>query len=244
MSQVETKTPKYLDWAEHFFGDGLDLEHYEILMMQRIPKKERKSETHLMTTKWFDYRLMHPMQATYYFFRLYKDEYRNFYRKAIDHNAADFVLPTKERDFILSREALSFWRLRQAADAFGIRYDFFLKIAFDKCFKIISNGRPLPPRPMHLKTDELLFQIQVAWEELCQASLQIAKSRYFTASNFHNSAMQRDYEDFIIEQVRMRQRPHYALGTCLYRYEALRIEKAMECFDEITLVNAIKFCEE
>nr|DAF70265.1 MAG TPA: hypothetical protein [Caudoviricetes sp.] len=22
-----------------------------------------------MTTKWFDYRLMHPMQATYYFFR-------------------------------------------------------------------------------------------------------------------------------------------------------------------------------
>ena len=66
--------PKYLDWAGHFYGDGLDLEHYEILTVQYIPKKERAAETHLMTTKWFDYRLMHPMKANYYFFRLYKNE--------------------------------------------------------------------------------------------------------------------------------------------------------------------------
>lgn len=240
MSQVEKQIPKYLDWAGHFYGNDLDLEHYEILTIQYIPKKERKLETQLMTTKWFDYRLMHPMQATYYFFRLFKNEYRNFYRKAIDHKAAEFVKPIKERDFLLSREALSFWRLRQAIDALGMRYDFYLKTAFDKCFKVIANGRPLPPRPAQLKKEELLIEVFHGWESYCQASLQIAKSPYFTATLFHNSPMQVDYEDFIVKQVRMRQVQHYALGTCIYRYDALRIEKALESFDISIINQAIK----
>lgn len=236
MSQVEFSTPKLLNWAGHFYGNDLDLEHYEILTVQYIPKKERKVETQLMTTKWFDYRLMHPMQATYYFFRQFKSEYRNFYRKAIDHKAADFVKPIKEQDFLLSREALSFWRLRQAVDALGMRYDFFLKTAFDKCFKVIANGRPLPPRPAQLKKEELLIDVYHEWESLCGASLQIAKSPYFTASCFHNSAMQLDYEEYIVNQVRKRQAQHYALGTCIYRYDALRLEKAIEAFD-ISIIN-------
>ncbi|ENV24031.1 hypothetical protein SAMN02799632_03429 [Acinetobacter pittii] len=45
MSQVEKQIPKYLDWAGHFYGNDLDLEHYEILTIQYIPKKERKLET-------------------------------------------------------------------------------------------------------------------------------------------------------------------------------------------------------
>lgn len=65
--------------------------------------------------------------ADAYLLSAFQNEYRNFYRKAIDHKAAEFVKPIKERDFLLSREALSFWRLRQAVDALGMRYDFYLK---------------------------------------------------------------------------------------------------------------------
>lgn len=221
MTQVQKELPKLLNWADHFYGDGLDFEHYEILMVQHIPKKERKLETQLMTTKWFDYRLMHPMMATYYFFRLYRNEYRNFYRKAIDHLAADFVRPIKEQDFLLSREAMSFYRLRQTVDALGMRYDFFLSVAFDKCFKVIANGRPLPPRPAQLKKEDLALEVYQEWLLVCKANLQIAKSPYFTTTHFQNTPSQCAYEDFIVKQIQIRERPHYALGSCLYRFEAL-----------------------
>src|SRR5690606_1370421 len=125
ITQVTPNQHQYLNWTGGLFGDGLDLEHYEIMMMQYVPAKDRKIEAELMTTKWFDYRLMHPVQATYYFYRQYKDAYREYYRRAINYEAAAFVKPTKQHDFLLSREAMSFWRLRQAVDALGIRYDFF-----------------------------------------------------------------------------------------------------------------------
>lgn len=229
-----------LGWSGHFYGSGLDLEHYEILMVQYVPAKDRKLETQLMETKWFDYRLMHPMEATYYFFQKYKDAYRNFYRKAINHEAAQFVKPVKERDFLQSREAMQFLRLRQAIDALGMRYEFFLNYAFDKK-RILANGRPLPPRPAQLKNEEILTDAYLAWEDLCKGSLQIACSPHFTASQYRQSSMQVAYENFIVDQIKCRRVPHYALSTCLYMYDAIRIERALEEFDEQTVRSAVDY---
>lgn len=227
------------EWSGHFFGSGLDLKHYEILMMKRIPAKERKIEADLMTTKWFDYRLMHPMEATYYFLRKYKEAYRDFYRKAINHEAAPFVKPIKQHDFLESREVLSFWRLRQAIDALGMRYEFFLNFAFNRCRKIIANGRPLPPRPTQLKSEEMLTDAYVAWQAHCDATLQIACSPYFTVANYINSQMQIDYEEFIVQQIKRRRVPHFSLSACLYLYDALRIETALNCFDTYVVQDAM-----
>lgn len=227
-----------LGWSGHFYGSGLDLEHYEVLMVQYVPAKDRKIETQLMASKWFDYRLMHPMEATYYFFHKYKEAYRNFYRKAINFEAAQFVKPIKERDFLLSREAMSFWRLRQAVDALGMRYEFFLNYAFDQK-RILANGRPLPPRPAQLKTEEILTNAYLAWEDLCKGSLQIACSPIFTAAQYTHAAMQVAYEDFIVAQIKQRRVPQYALSTCLYLYDAIRIERALLEFDEQTVRMAI-----
>lgn len=228
-----------LTWSGSFFGDGLDLEHYEILMMQYVPAKDRKIESELMTTKWFDYRLMHPAQATYYFYRKYKDAYREYYRKAINHEAAAFVKPTKQHDFLLSREAMSFWRLRQAVDALGIRYEFFLTFAFEQ-LRIVVNGRPLPPRPGQLKSDKILTDAYIAWQGMCDSSLQIACSPYFTASQYIHAQMQVDYENFILEQIKKRRVPHFALSACLYLYDAVRIEAVIEAFDDGLIQNAIE----
>ncbi len=237
---------QYLEWAGNFFGGGLDFEHYEILMIQYVPKKDRKIETQLMTTKWFDYRLMHPMMATYYFYKLYKVAYQNFFRKAIDHEAAEFVRPIKvnpkthQEDFLLSREAMTFWRLRQAVDALGMRYDFFLNYAFEHCFRVLAGGKVMAPRPAHLKSEDMLANAYIAWEAICDSTLQIACSPYFTASHYVHSSMQQDYEDFIVKQIQRRRVPYYSLSACLYLYDAIRIEKALFVFDEFVIQNAIE----
>lgn len=234
---------EYLNWVGEFYNDNLAFDHYEILMINKIPKKERKIETELMTTKWFDYRLMHPMYASYYFFDLYVKEFQAFWAKAINFEAAPFITPFKgeaRKDFLKAREGLSIWRLRQKADMLGIRYDFFLKTAFNKIHRMQAGGRVVPPRPSMFNSEDLLAEIHLEWLAMCKASLQIACSPYFYVSNFNHSLIQRDHEKFVMDQVAQRSVPHYSLASCLHQYEVVRIESALQRFDEQTVQMAIK----
>lgn len=233
---------EYLNWTGEFYCDNLAFDHYEILMINGIPKKERKSETELMTTKWFDYRLMHPMYATYYFYHLYVKEFQAFWRKAINFEAAEFIYPFKgdgRLDFMKAREKLSIWRLRQKADLLGIRYDFFLKTAFNKIHRMQAGGRIIPPRPAMFNNEELLAEIVNEWSAMCKASLQFACSPYFQVINFNNSLIQREHEQFVMRQVEQRTIPYYSLSSCLHQYEIVSIEAALQRFEPQTVQLAI-----
>ncbi len=231
-----------LEWTGEFYCDNLAFDHYEILMINGIPFKERKCEAELMTTKWFDYRLMHPMYATYYFYHLYVKEFQAFWRKAINYESADFIYPFKgdgRLDFMKAKEKLSIWRLRQKADWLGIRYDFFLKTAFNKIHRMQAGGRIVPPRPAMFNNADLLAIIVNEWSAMCKASLQIACSPYFQVSNFNNSLIQRDHESFVMNQVAQRSIPYYSLSHCLHEREVIRIESALQRFDQNMVQLAI-----
>lgn len=233
---------EYLNWTGEFYNDNLAFDHYEILTINHVPPKERKIETELMTTKWFDYRLMHPMYATYYFYHLFVKEYQAFIAKHINFESAPFIFPFKgdaRRDFLRATEKLSIWRLRQKADMLGIRYDFFLKTAFNKIYRMIAGGRVVPPRPAMLGKEDLLAEIHNEWSDMCKASLQIACSPYFHVSNFDNSLIQRDHERFVLSQVAQRSVPYYSLSACLHDYEVISIEAALQSFDQQTVDLAI-----
>ncbi len=233
---------EHLEWMGEFYNDNLAFDHYEILMINHIPLKDRKVETELMTTKWFDYRLMHPMYATFHFFDLFVKEYQAYIAKNINIESAPFIYPFKgeaKRNFLKAKEGLTIWRLRQKADMLGIRYDFFLKVAFNKIYTMKAGGRVVPPRPSQLSSEDLLAEILLSWQAMCKAGLQIACSPYFRVSNFNHSLIQRDHERFALAQVAQRSVPHYSLACCLYEFEVVRIEAAMQQFDQHTLSMAI-----
>ena len=233
---------EHLKWTGAFYNDNLAFDHYEILMINRVPKKERSVETKLMTTKWFDYRLMHPMYATYYFYHLYVKEYQAYWAKTINFEAAPFIYPFKGEarlDFLKAREAMSIWRLRQAADTLGIRYEFFIKTAFNKMYRMIAGGRVIPPRPSMFNKEDFIADIYVAWLDNCKATLQFACSPYFQVVNFDHSLIQREHERFMVEQVKQRSVPYYSLSACLHTYELISIETAVQNFDQQTLQMAI-----
>jgi hypothetical protein len=239
---VNVLRSEHLAWLPSFFNDNLAFDHYEILTVNKVPLKDRKKESELMASKWFDYRLMHPMMATYYFYHLYVQEFQAFLAKTVNRDTATFIFPFKGEarfDFLKAREALSIWRLRQQADLLGIRYEFFLKTAFNKMYRMIANGRVVPPRPAMFNKVEFLSEIHIEWEAMCKAVIQFACSPYFTVSCFENSLMQLDYESYMVRQVWSRRIPYYSLSACLHKYEAIRIERAFKEFDPQTIQLAI-----
>lgn len=232
-------TPKPY-WLGHYFGGALSLPHYEVLTIQHIPAKERKDEASLMRSKWFDYRRLHPMQATYYFVKCYNDAYRDFTRMAIDAERAPYARGIKGHDFLEAREKLAFWRLRRLCDQFGMPYHFFLSFAMRWLHKMVGDGKVYAPRPAMLgKNEELIADALLAWEEQCEVSLQIASDAYYRVSNFTGSDDQLAHEAFVIKQIQARRVKHYSLHAALYVYDVVRLEEALRQFPQQTVEQAI-----
>ena len=232
-----------LFWAGNYYGSHFQPDHYEILTVQKIPGKERKDESALMDVKWYDYRLMHPMQATYYLVHLYRQAYRDFIRRSMDVAKAPYVQAIKERDYLDSRECLAFWRLRRTIDQLGMRYDFFLGFAMKWLHKMIGNGKVYPPRPAMLsKNQELMGAALVAWDDLCKSSMQVAQSPSYRVSNFNHraSAHQRAHEAFVVSQLMKRAHPHFGLNAAMYLYDVVSIETALEAFGGELVHRAIE----
>lgn len=228
-------------WLGNFFGGNLGFLNYEILTIQHISYKEARIESGLMATKWFDYRRLHPMQATYYFVKCYNDAYRDFYRKAINADAAPFVRGIKDHDFLNAKEKMTFWRLRQNCDRVGLPYDFFLRFGMAKHHRVIGDGKVYAPRPsMFVKNEELFAEAMIAWEDECAARLRVASDPYYRTSAHVGSQAQLDHEAFVIRQVKGRQVPRYALHAAMYLYDVIRIEEALRQFDHHIVSDAIK----
>jgi hypothetical protein len=126
--------------------------------------------------------------------------------------------------------------LRQLIDDLGIRYDFFLRRAMTWH---VDNGWLQPPRPAHISANaDLITDIMMAWEEECAARLQFARDERYKAANFFGHVDQIAWEDWLVEQIANRRHPQYALQSALYIEGALRIEKAIQNFDERVLREA------
>lgn len=221
-------------WLGNFFGGNLGFLNYEILTIQHIAHKELKCETELMATKWFDYRRLHLMQATYYLVKCYNDAYRDFYRQAIDASRAPFVRGIKEFDFLNAKEKMTFWRLRQNCDRVGLPYDFFMRFAMSWHYRIIGagDGRVYAPRPtFFVKNEELFADAMIAWEDICKATMRVSTDPYYRTSNYTGSRDQQAHEAFVIGQIKQRAVPHYSLHAAMYIYDVVRIEEALMQFD-------------
>jgi hypothetical protein len=229
-------------WLGAFYGGSLGFLNYEVLTIQHIPHKDLIKETALMQTKWFDYRRLHPMRATYHFVKCYTSAYQDFYRKCLSADAAPYVRCLKAFDFLEAKEKLTIWRLRQLIDQMGMPYPFFLSFAMNWIHRMQdSEGKVYPPRPAHLLSNEdLIASVMIAWEEQRQNSLQISCDSWYRVSNFNGHRDQLDHEAFVIQQIHSRFYKQYSLHVALYLYDVVRIEEALRQFDAGLVKLAIK----
>jgi hypothetical protein len=223
-------------WLGPFFGSNFGFYNYEILTIRRISPDLWREESALMRTKWFDYRRLHPLQATYYLAHCYNQSYRRLVSMCHDRDTGRRMRAFRGSDFLEHRERNSFWRLRQLCDRLGVRYDFFLHHAMRWGFR---RGWTRGPRPQHLYANgDLVLDVTLAWQGECAEILQIARDPWFRTRNFIGHADQLEYERFIVNQVSARASRH-ALTAALYAHDAIRVEEAIRAFGAQAVSDAM-----
>lgn len=175
-----------------------------------IPIDRLMIEPDLMTTKWFDYRFLHPAAATGIFATYYEKAYRATYRRNYDVEVAEFKNPLAEvKDFFLApvadvssaerrRTISALWSARQHADAIGAPYDFYLYEAFEWFAR--RGKRSVPPRPNQLCRTDLASAVGKKWSERCgeTAARPHATDPRYRNELYHAEFMQDDYRRWIV----------------------------------------------
>ena len=165
-----------------FFGQDLSDDECEGLMLERfgsgdrVFKKRFKRELNLMQTKWFDYRILHPVIATYLFAWEYTKVYQRYYAMTIDYGKSAYVRGFKGGDAWLSTNSGGFVNARQKADELGMPYGFFISNAFD--FLYIKKWKHIP-RPCHLYAADVIEVVTQRWSEFQRAAMTLAQDDFF-----------------------------------------------------------------
>lgn len=144
---------------------------YDALAIARININLLSKEPALYTTKWWDYRLLHPVQATYAFEVAYIKSCRAYVKKNYDLEYGKVFKPYPGKDLFAEKQLeltpvkkkvrmkngkplymphaakstiSGVWKARQMADSLGIPYEFYCEAAFQYTEKCLWHRLPAP----------------------------------------------------------------------------------------------------
>ena len=216
-------------------GKGITKHDAWLLEIAKIPDELRKDEAELRLSRWFDYRDLNAVQLTYLFADRYDTIYREFYAKTIDEERAEKVRTLIGKDVFESPELIGVWRARQAADAIGCKYDFYLRFAFNRFFE---RGWKYAPRPNQMYGEELVMDVKDAWDATLQCTLQLANRKRFQAGNYEGHPDQDAYHSYLVDMVKTREHKHLILSRLVLKERILPQSIAEKHFDNEVLRRA------
>lgn len=168
-----------------------------------------KGEAELFETKWFDYRDMHPLQATAVFTEEYKRQYANI---MLTHGREDFQsalystglkrIPYQEQS---AANKTSLWKARQFADRYCVNYGFFigtvLSIAASRLWDKL-------PRPQHLWQEDLIEIFETRLQKRSATRLDASLWSFIESGvivQCSNAEIQQSYFEWLLKQIEARE---------------------------------------
>lgn len=178
--------------TDTIFGMDTSRDQAARIMNRWIKSEWLAVEAALYRGKWFDYRFLNPVQATYIYAHEYVKAYRQAFRTNMDYARAEFVKPLDiERLFVEPAAPSRFadeteekwqkrlkehakkvkshklrtsgiWRGRQVADAMGMPYKVYLELAFHWALRYWQQANL--PRPQQLYSDLIVDRATIDWE--------------------------------------------------------------------------------
>jgi len=193
-----------------FYGRNLSDRQLDLVTIEVIPPELQKGEPKLYRTKWWDYRHMHPMRATYLFASEYERAYRRVIQKRLESSKARklrvFRTPDPMRE--ASVKAIGLWKGRRLADEYGIRYDFYCRIALDASEYLDWEYLA---RPEDLTNSALTTRVLLAWLEINEATIQLPEDPIYRGRGEARSYYQDEWEEALCKQIARRKNPQHAL---------------------------------
>ncbi len=210
----------------------------DIFAFKHIDKKLTKLDPELFRTKWFDYRMMTPLEATEVYINAFAEIYRGYFAREIDRRSAAHVrLPTyaaliagveagdrKHKTFLSGC-----WRGRQVADALGMPYTDFIHTVMGYRLRFWSQDHL--PRPHQLYSMADVERTQTRWEEMQKGKLYLAEHPAYMIQNYADLAHQNDYHEWLFAQASTRMNPWETLAI-LVNDDMLPLTKVEARFDE------------
>lgn len=209
-----------------FEGQDLDILACEALLHTRWPRREREREAALLTSKWWDYRLLHPTHATYLFAHVLDVELRSIIRTYLDDTPARVTATGRVLDWHMvkpgdvfeppldprrqaywKRKMLGLIRARQAADADGIPYDVFAREGLRHYYLGAGSylrERSRVPEPNLLYSEPCLLVVRTKWLEQLQMRVQTAAHPAYQHAQDDRRPDQLAHRRWLIEQLRAR----------------------------------------
>jgi len=196
-----------------FFGDDLTDFQCEVLQIERFGNNQRAFRKHfrlelqLFQSKWFDYRLLHPVMATYLYAAEFIRAYRRYYSMTIDCEKGQYVKGFKGNDALQNKQSISFIRGRQAADELGIPYWFYIEKAYEWLY--IKKWKHIP-RHVHLYAEDVIEYVSKQWEARIRETLIIAESDFFRDEINGDRPEYKAHQEWLRERVKLSSVPKLA----------------------------------
>lgn len=212
-------------------------EDMDVFAHRYVQKKFLQFERMLAHTKWFDYRFLHPVEATKLYVEAYEKEYRAAYASTFSTLNAQYVKVTGWAEMIQKLEEkrkykellAGFWRGRQVADAMGMPYDLYIRLAMKERLRFWK--RRYLPNPTMLYSELIVERVAELWKERQSARLYVSDHHNYRLHRYIGTQAQNDHHEWLFSQAQLRSNPSYQLA-CFIRDELLPEEKVRTRFGE------------
>lgn len=211
----------------------------DLLATQMVASKVLQGDD--MGAAWFDYRVLHPVQATAIFMSAYRESHSYVMSRRVDMTQTKLngirALALADQPQTI-RTGL--WVARQHADSLCCPYEFYTLAILSFADKCNYSRLPLPGQ---LYAENFAEHVAESWRDSVAVMPRFASNAAYAADNFSGHQWQRDYIDYLVETVRGRTHPQYALAMVLTNRH-MTVEQAVEYFGEELVDRAYNICRE
>jgi hypothetical protein len=214
------------DDGKTIFGTDLDFDRCDELMFDFYLKKLRISaekgpsysnfrkfdelthlETALFRKKWFDYRYLHPVAATYLYAHHYQVVYRQAFKRHISRDISEHIKVLKDEDLFNcpQRFVADMWRGRQIADAFGAPYNFVIEAGIRHTLRFWKQK--YLPRPGQIFSDWVCDLIAAEWDEWKRVRAPHADHFEYRLPHYVGTRDQDEHHDHLLDLAGARSDP-------------------------------------
>ncbi|GJE46614.1 hypothetical protein F6X53_19225 [Methylobacterium soli] len=191
---------------------------------QHLTAERIGDERSLFAAKWFDYRFVSPVEATLFFYDIYRDLYQKAWRKNFSVTEAERKRGVPIAGLWSSgREFNSVWRARQVADGLGLPYDFFIREAMEAAFR---RGFKRPPRPNQLYHESFGPPILEAWAERQKSMPLLSALPQYRIEAYRNLPVQDEHQAWVVGNLKGRLARPYAIAQACFEQRVLSVERA------------------
>lgn len=228
---------------ESFPGSDWSHQDCDEIAVRFIPIQLLTQEADLFATKHWDYRFLHPVQATQLFAHQFAQARKHAFERRTDIWIGRNMKGIKEEIIfnLPPRAVTGFWKGRQMADSLGIPYDFYCEYAM--LFADVARWENLPTPvqlysesvPEHLQTTDFAVSmvefIGRRWIDRQETAINYATHPAYHVQNFADELgpAQLAYMEYLLDKVEESSYPEGVLSSALEKGQLSR-EYVLQAF--------------